>query len=439
MRKERTRKLVDVNDKISIFVDDLNFITKIKNSKGRIISTFFFSDISSCLEDLLNSFTLENITTIEKFSEFEKDYSSFKKTLLEASKKLDEEIKLMKDEKESKKNEDVSVDELIKSLNKEFGENSVVKIKDIKTVSVDTIPTGSFALNIALGVGGLPKGRIVEIFGPESGGKTTLALSVIANAQKMGITSAFIDVECTFDPTYASKMDVDVPNLLLNQPNSAEEALIIVERMIKSGKVGLIVIDSVAALEPKPEVDADIGSQTIGLKARLMSQAMRKLSPIAFKNNVLVVFINQVRMMIGQSWGNPETTPGGSALKFHSSVRIDVRKVSPIKDGEEIVGILIRAKVAKNKVAPPFRKAEFCLLFGEGISEATDVFNIALDMNILEKKGNTYFYKEEKLGVGLKKSIEMLKENEKLKEDVKNKIIEIKNEKVGEKIEEEND
>jgi len=321
--------------------------------------------------------------------------------------------------KESEK----TIDELIKTLNKEFGENSIIKIGDTKPLKVDVIPTGSFALDMALGVGGLPRGRIVEIFGPEAGGKTTLALSVVANAQKLGGVAAFIDVECTFDPTYAEKIGVDVKNLLLSQPNSAEEALNIMERLVSSKSVDIVVIDSVAALEPKPESDADIGNQTMGLKARLMSQAMRKLTPLAFKTNTLLIFINQIRMRIGtQSWGNPETTPGGRALGFHSSVRIDIRRVSTIKDGDESIGIAVKAKVSKNKVAPPFKQADFCVLFGEGISYETDIFNVAIEKKLIEKTGNTYYFGKEKLGVGLKSAINSLKENKELAVKVEKKI-----------------
>ena len=326
-----------------------------------------------------------------------------------------------------KKEEKKTVDQLIKDLNTKFGENSVVKLSDSKVLQVAVIPTGSFSLDSALGVGGLPKGRIVEIYGPEGGGKTTLALSVISNAQKQKGNAAFIDIECTFDPIYAEKMGVNISDLVLHQPNttenSAEEALNIVEGLMSSNLFDVIVIDSVAALEPKAEMDATIGVQTMGLKARLMSQAMRKLAPLAYKTNTLLIFINQVRMKIGQqAWGNPETTPGGNALKFHSSVRIDIRRISTIKDEEESVGIAVKAKITKNKVAPPYRQADFVILFGEGISEMTDVFNIAVEKGIIEKKGNTYSYGEEKLGVGVKNAINELKTNKVLSDKIIERI-----------------
>ena len=323
----------------------------------------------------------------------------------------------------TKKEEKNTLNEVIKALNEEYGSNSVMKIGDSKPIPVDVIPTGSFALNLALGVGGLPRGRIVEIYGPESGGKTTLALSVIANAQKDGGVAAFVDVECAFDPIYAAKIGVDTPKLILNQPNSAEEALNVAEKLIRSGGISVIVIDSVAALVPKQEAEADIGVQTMGLQARFMSQAMRKLVSIVSETNTLVVFINQVRMKIGQAWGNPETTTGGNALKFYSSVRIDIRRVSTIKDDEESIGILVRAKVQKNKVAPPFKQAEFCLMFDGGISISTDIFNIGLEKGIIEKKGNTYSYNEHKLGIGLKNAIIFIKDNVKIAEEIKEEII----------------
>ena len=325
-----------------------------------------------------------------------------------------------------KEKEKVSLNDLIKDLQKTFGETTITKLGDAKTVKVDVIPTGSFALDMALGVGGLPKGRIVEIYGPESGGKTTLCLTTIAQAQKMGGTAAFIDVECAFDAVWAAKIGVDVKNLYFVQPDKAEDALNIAEKLISSNSFDIIVVDSVAALVPNTEVEAEIGNQTMGLRARLLNQALRKLTPAVSRSNTLLIFINQVRQKMGASpYENPEVTPGGNALKFASSVRIDIRKVSPVKDEEEVIGITVRAKVSKNKVAPPFRKAEFVLLFSSGISRETDVFNIGVERNLIEKQGISYFWGKEKIGVGLKNSINALKENKELCDKIAAKIQEV--------------
>jgi len=322
-----------------------------------------------------------------------------------------------------KKDEKDSVDDIIEKLNKQFGEGSIVKLGDTKIAKVDVIPTGSFSLDMALGVGGIPRGRITEIFGPESGGKTTLALSIIAQAQSLGENAAFIDAENSLDLDYAQRIGVNVKDLPISQPNSGEDALNIAVKLIESGKFAVIVVDSVAALEPKVESDADIGNQTMGLKARLMSQAMRKLAPAARRTNTALVFINQIRMKIGtQSWGNPETTPGGLALKFHTSVRIDIRRISTIKEGEESVGIEVKAKVSKNKLAPPFRVATFYLMFGEGISYETDVFNLAVEKGVIEKTGNTFFFGKEKLGVGMKNATKHLKSNKEIVEKIAEKL-----------------
>lgn len=331
----------------------------------------------------------------------------------------------------TKKEEEQELDDILLLINREFGERSVVRLTDSTALKVDAIPTGSFSLDTALGVGGLPKGRIVEIYGPEAGGKTTLALSVIAQAQKTGGLAAFIDIECSFDPQYAETLGVNLSKLAIHQPNttenSAEEALNIAERLMRTKKFDVVVIDSVAALEPKTEMEGDIGIQTMGLKARLMSQAMRKLAPLALRTNTLLIFINQVRMKLGQvAWGNPETTPGGNALKFHSSVRIDIRRISTLKEGDESIGIAVRAKVTKNKVAAPYRQAEFYLIFGKGISYEADVFNTALLKGAVIKTGNTYYFDKEKLGVGVKGAIAGLETN---KELVTLIIKKIKNEK----------
>lgn len=315
------------------------------------------------------------------------------------------------------------IDALIKLLEDEFGAGTAFRQTSRAVANVDAISTGSYSLDTAIGVGGLPRGKIAEIFGPESGGKTTLCLSIVAQAQKTGIQCAYIDTEYALDLPYAQKLGVNVESLIVAQPSSLEEALNITERLTKSGKVGLIIFDSVAAAEPKGEGEGDIGDQTMGLKARVMSQAMRKLIPLASKTNTLLVFINQIRMKIGAAvWGNPETVPGGKALLFASSVRIDIRRITTIKKGENPVGIQVKAKIVKNKVAPPFRVAEFSIMFGEGISIEADIFNTAVARSIIDKKGNTYYFGEEKLGVGAENSINTLKENVSLVEQIKAKI-----------------
>jgi len=317
------------------------------------------------------------------------------------------------------------IESLLLSLQEKFGEGAIMKLGDAKKVNVDVIPTGSFSLDLALGVGGLPKGRIVEIYGPESSGKTTLALNVVAQAQKKGGKAAFIDAEHAMDPDYAAKLGVKIKELLISQPNSGEEALNILESLVKSGIIDVIVIDSVAALTPQKEIEGEMGAQFMGLQARMMSQALRKLTAISAKSNTLIIFINQLREKIGIMFGNPETTPGGRALKFYSSVRIDVRRIAQVKKGDVIVGNRVKAKVAKNKVAAPFREAEFDIMFGEGISYEGDVLNSAIKHGVVVKSGATYTMENQKLGVGFDKVVEILKEDKKLLGELKKKTISV--------------
>ena len=324
----------------------------------------------------------------------------------------------MPKEKEEK-NKDL--DSLLSTLQDKFGEGSIMKLGDAKKVNVDVIPTGSFSLDLALGVGGLPRGRIVEIFGPESSGKTTLALNVVAQAQKKGGKVAFIDAEHAMDPDYAAKLGVKIKELLISQPDSGEEALNILESLVKSNMIDVIVVDSVAALTPKAELEGEMGAQFIGLQARMMSQALRKLTAISAKSNTLIIFINQLREKIGVMWGSPETTPGGRALKFYSSVRIDVRRIAQVKKGDAVVGNRVKAKVVKNKVAPPFRESEFDIMFGEGISYEGDVLNAALKHGAVTKSGATYSMEGNKIGVGFDKVTELLKEDKKLLGELKKK------------------
>ena len=328
----------------------------------------------------------------------------------------------MPNEKTSEQNkENKSLEELLSSLQDKFGEGAIMKLGDAKKVNVDVIPTGSFSLDLALGVGGIPKGRIVEIFGPEASGKTTLALNVVAQAQKKGGKAAFIDAEHAMDPEYASRLGVKIKELLISQPDSGEEALNIVESLVKSGIIDIIVVDSVAALTPKAEIEGEMGAQFIGLQARMMSQALRKLTAISAKSNTTIIFINQLRDKIGVMFGSRETTPGGRALKFYCSVRIDVRRIAQVKKGEAIVGNRVRAKVVKNKVAAPFREAEFDIMFGQGISYEGDVLNAALKYGSVTKSGATYTMDGEKIGVGFDKVVEMLKEDKKLLNELKKK------------------
>jgi len=322
----------------------------------------------------------------------------------------------------SKKNAGSKLNDAIEEIQSKFGEGMLMKLGEVKNVNLDSIPTGSLSLDIALGIGGIPRGRIVEIYGPESSGKTTLALHIIANAQKKDGIAAFVDAEHALDPMYAKKIGVDINNLLVSQPDSGEQALDIVETLVRSESVDVIVIDSVAALTPQSEIDGDMGDYHVGKQARLMSQALRKLTSIVAKSNVTVIFINQIRMKIGVMFGNPETTTGGNALKFYSSVRLEVRRAAQIKNGDEIVGNKVKVKVVKNKVAPPFRVAEFDIMYNEGISLAGDVLEVATKYEIITKKGHSYSYADTKLGVGREKAKDALKSNEKLLSEISQKV-----------------
>jgi len=318
-------------------------------------------------------------------------------------------------------------------IDKDFGKGTIMMMSDTSTVEVDAIPTGSFGLDLALGVGGLPKGRIVEIYGPESAGKTTLSTHVIAEVQRMGGTAAIIDAEHAFDKVYAAKLGVDVDSLLISQPDWGEQGLEVAHRLINSGSVDVIVIDSVAALVPKSEVEGEIGDSKMGVQARMMGQTLRIITGEAFKKNVLVIFINQLREKIGVMFGNPETTPGGNALKFYASIRLDIRKIAQIKDGEDIIGNRVRVKVVKNKVAPPFRTAEFDLIFGEGINTHGEILDVASDLGIVLKSGSWFSYGTDKLGQGREAVTVLLKDNpelfEKIKIETKEFIIQKQNEK----------
>lgn len=307
-------------------------------------------------------------------------------------------------------------------IEKNFGKGSIMKLGDENVQQVEVIPTGSIALNAALGVGGYPKGRIIEIYGPESSGKTTLAIHAIAEAQKAGGIAAFIDAEHAFDRFYASKLGVDVDNLWISQPDNGEQALEIAEQLIRSSATDIIVIDSVAALTPKAEIEGDMGDNKVGLQARLMSQALRKLTSAISKTNTTCIFINQLREKIGVMFGNPETTTGGNALKFYASVRLDIRRATQLKDGEEVIGNQTRVKVVKNKVAPPFRKAEFDIMFGEGISRAGEIIDLGAELGIIKKSGSWYSYNDTKLGQGRDASKQVIQDNPELAEELEGLI-----------------
>lgn len=317
-----------------------------------------------------------------------------------------------------------NIDKLLETLQDKFGEGAIMKLGSLKKVDVAAISTGSFSLDLALGVGGFPRGRIVEVFGPEMSGKSTLALHAIAEIQKQNGKAAYIDAEHALDPEYAKKLGVKINDLLISQPDSGEEALNILESLIRSGMIDVVVVDSVAALTPRAEIEGEMGAQFIGLQARMMSQALRKLTAITDKNNVLVIFINQLREKIGMmGYGEPTTTPGGRALKFYASVRIDLRRIAQIKKGEDVVGNRTRAKVVKNKVAPPFKIVEFDIIYGEGISYEGDILNTALKYGVVVKSGNTYSFEGEKIGVGMEAAREKLKEDKKLLGEIKKKLV----------------
>lgn len=310
----------------------------------------------------------------------------------------------------------------MEKIDKTYGKGTIMKMGDQNIEQIPVIPTGSLGLDMALGVGGYPRGRVIEIYGPESSGKTTLAIHAIAEAQKMGGIAAFIDAEHAFDKFYAEKLGVDMDQMLISQPDNGEQALEIADQLIRSSAIDIIVIDSVAALTPKAEIEGDMGDSRVGLQARLMSQALRKLTATLNKTNTTCIFINQLREKIGVLFGNPETTTGGNALKFYASIRLDIRKVTAIKDGEDVVGSQTRVKVVKNKVAPPFRKAEFEIRYGEGISKVGEILDIAVDMDIIKKSGSWFSYSDSKLGQGRESVLSILKDNIELQEEIEAKI-----------------
>ena len=308
-------------------------------------------------------------------------------------------------------------------IEKQFGKGSVMKLGDAASVPVSVIPSGCLELDIALGVGGIPRGRIIEIYGPESSGKTTMALHMAAEAQKLGGAAAFVDAEHALDPTYAKKLGVDTDNLYVSQPDTGEQALEITEALVRSGAIDIIIIDSVAALVPKAEIDGEMGASHVGLQARLMSQALRKLAGIISKSNTVAVFINQLREKVGIMFGNPETTPGGRALKFYSTVRLDVRRIEAIKNGSDIIGNRTRIKVAKNKVAPPFRTAEFDIYYGEGVSLESSVLSLATDLGLVKKSGAWFYYGETRIAQGRDNARQFLKDNKEICDELKTKVL----------------
>ena len=316
-----------------------------------------------------------------------------------------------------------ALDAALGQIEKQYGKGAVMKLGDsAANMNVETIPTGSLSLDIALGLGGVPKGRIIEVYGPESSGKTTVALHMVAEVQKRGGIAGFIDAEHALDPAYAKNIGVDIENLYISQPDNGEQALEITETMVRSGAVDIIIVDSVAALVPKAEIDGDMGDSHVGLQARLMSQALRKLTAAISKSNCIVIFINQLREKIGVMFGNPETTTGGNALKFYSSVRLDIRRVTSIKDGDQVIGNQVRVKVVKNKVAPPFRKAEFEITFGEGISKVGEIVDLGVEYGIIQKSGSWFSYDNSKLAQGRDATKKLLRDNPELCEEIEEKI-----------------
>ena len=310
----------------------------------------------------------------------------------------------------------------LSQIEKQFGKGSVMKLGDFTAMNIEAIPTGALSLDIALGIGGIPRGRIIEVFGPESSGKTTLALHMIAEAQKMGGEAAFIDAEHALDPVYAKKLGVDIDNLIVSQPDTGEQALEIAEALVRSGALDIIVVDSVAALVPKAEIDGDMGDSHIGLQARLMSQALRKLAGAINKSKSVIVFINQLREKVGVMFGNPETTPGGRALKFYSSVRLDIRKIEQIKQDGEVVGNRAKVKIVKNKVAPPFREAEFDIVYGKGISKEGNILDLGVNLDIVEKSGSWFSYNGQRIAQGREHVKKYLEENPQIAKEIEEKI-----------------
>lgn len=340
--------------------------------------------------------------------------------------KTEEQLAAEKAEKEKAEKEAKmkALQSAMSKIEKDFGKGSIMRMGDEKVENVDVIPTGSIGLNVALGVGGYPRGRVIEIYGPESSGKTTLAIHAIAEAQKQGGIAAFIDAEHAFDRFYAEKLGVDVDNLWISQPDNGEQALQIADQLISSSAIDILVIDSVAALTPKKEIEGEMGDSAVGLQARLMSQALRKLTATIAKTNTCCIFINQLREKIGIMFGNPETTTGGNALKFYASVRLDIRRVTSIKDGDNVLGNHVRVKVVKNKVAPPFRKAEFDILFGQGINKVGEVLDLGVDYNIINKSGSWFSYNGSKLGQGRDATLALLRDNPELSEEIEKLIME---------------
>lgn len=317
---------------------------------------------------------------------------------------------------------DKALDAALSQIERAFGKGSIMRLGQNTNIDIEAIPTGSLGIDIALGIGGLPKGRIIEIYGPESSGKTTLALSVIAQAQKRNGTCAFIDAEHALDPSYAKKIGVDIENLLVSQPDSGEQALEIADTLVRSGAIDVMVVDSVAALVPKAELEGEMGDAHMGLQARLMSQALRKLTATVARSNTLIIFINQIRMKLGVMFGNPETTTGGNALKFYASVRMDIRRVGAIKDKDEVIGSQTRVKIVKNKVAPPFKTVDFDIMYGEGISKTGELIDLGVKSGIIEKAGTWFSYNGDKIGQGRENAKRYLMENPAVAEEIENKI-----------------
>lgn len=340
---------------------------------------------------------------------------------------MPEENKELKKDKENKKKEEESkmaaAQDAMEQIKAKFGDGAIMKFGESRKTNVDAIPTGCLSLDLALGIGGVPRGRIIEIFGPESSGKTTLAQHIVAEVQKLGGIAAFVDAEHALDPDYAQKIGVNIKEMLISQPDTGEQALEIVETLVRSNAVDVIVVDSVAALVPRKEIEGEMGDQHMGLQARLMSQALRKLTGVVSKTKTVVIFINQIRHKIGVFFGNPETTPGGNALKFYCSVRIEVRRRAQIKQGDKIIGNRVKAKIVKNKVAAPFKTCEFDIMYNEGISIAGDLLDIGTSYEVIKKSGNSYSFGDIKLGVGREKAKRFLRADKKLIKDIKKKIL----------------